>query len=299
MKNLFHFIVFLFVLTLASCGDDNQGTQINLQKSTLESMVQTFEINGNVDSPQTGFTTAAGCKVSFVSNLFWLDGKKVEGPFHIDVVEIFDRATMATTGRHTMAEEGLLISGGQFFINAYQGDKDLEYLSAYSIEIPAELTSAYSPDMQLFEGGTELLSEEDWVLIEYVEGGVGSIVDPDSSESYNVFLREFGWFNVDRYYNDPRPKTELIVKVPSQYSGDKSVVYVAIKNEPNSLGIGTSGLYPIGLEIHLIFVSQSDSDYLYQIISTEVEEGKEYRFENSKIQTATLQELEAAIRALD
>ena len=270
---------------------------LGLQSESLTNLTQSFDIN--LDNQDNKFTiiTEAGCTFQFRKNRFLLDGNQVSGDIQINIVEIFDKGTMCITGKHTMAEESILISGGEFYVNATQDDNDLEYSFIYDVNIPSSLSGPYSTDMELFSGGGDFITSQDWVPLGQVSDERG-IFFWDST-NYSVLYNELEWFNCDRYFNDPRPKTALNILVPPQFDATNSTVYLAIKGEPNSLGIANQGEYPIGLEVQLILLSEVDNKYFYQILSTTVAEDEEYKFELDLMKSATPDELKQIINDLD
>ena len=297
MNKVMPILLALCILCTLSCKkNDNQETINALHKEVLNSMIQTYEID--LDSPSSvySFKTEAGCTVRFTSNDFLHNGSKVTGKINFEIVEIFDKGDMALTGMVTQTDDEILISGGEMFIRAYQGDKDLEYKYAYSIIMPISLSGSYSEEMRVFTGGDNLVSIEAWQIAPDSSDIWGVT---NSEEIYILGLQGFGWFNCDRYINDPRDKTILDIKVPTGFDHNNSVVYLAIKGESSSLCATATFPIPIGLEVHLIFISNTDDGLLYQIISTTVSDEEEYVFETGKMETATIDELTDIINMLE
>ena len=286
----------IITICIVSCKADEEITSGLLEKN-INSLVQTFTLDLDATGNQVTFETDAGSEFRFSKTGFTENGAAVSGIIEIDIIEIFDKGSMAITGKHTMTDDSILISGGELFIRAYKSDNELDYDFTYRVEVPSNQSGNYSIKMQLFTGGENLNSSQDWVSAPNISDTWGVFGQTDSS-SYSLNLTGFGWFNCDRFYNDTRPLTELDILIPNQFDNDNSIVYLAIKGEQSSLGIATKGKYPIGLDVHLIFSAESEDQFLYQIISGQVSED-EYKFDRDKMQLVNSDELKGIINGLE
>jgi hypothetical protein len=101
---------------------------------------------------------------------------------------------------------------------------------------------------------------------------------------YYVFQQKFGWTNIDRWYNDPRPKTTIFVDVPEGFDNTNCTVYITYDGEPTALGsldrydadkkLFTEhyGLIPVGLKVHFVLVSIIDDEIHYAVQATTITE---------------------------
>lgn len=292
---------FLLVITIGmfSCQSD-EGFTSGLMEDNLESLVQTFTLDLESTSNKLTFETDAGCTFIFSPQRFTFNGSEVSGEISIDVIEIFDKGTMAITGKHTMTDnDSILISGGEFFIKAYQGEDILDYPSTYKVDVPIELSGTYSNKMQLFTGGENFNSSQSWVSAPNISDTWGVFNQSDVQlPFYQLHLTGFQWFNCDRFVDDPRPSIDLDIKIPSEFDNQNSIVYLALKGEKSSLGIATKGKYPEGMDIHLIFVSEVDGQFIYQVISDTISD-KEYKFDRDLMQSVTPDALKKVINELE
>ncbi|MFD2564003.1 hypothetical protein [Aquimarina rubra] len=222
------------------------------------------------------------------------NGDPVTGNVTVELIEIYDKAKMLltkmpTNGKRPNGDVETLISGGEFFINATQNGEQLEVANGFQLFAPAD---EFDEDMRLFNGldndcdGDDL--ECDIVWEEDEQGGLEPMQregpNGEGVSGYGGFLSNFGWTNIDRWYNDPRPKTVLYVDVPEGFDNTNSNVYVSYDGEPTALALldiynpdtglfsEHYGLIPIGLEVHIIFVSVQDDQYVYAIQGATIEE---------------------------
>lgn len=296
MKTINQIYLFAIAICLFSCQTDEEITS-GLMEDNLQSMTQTFTLDLNTTSNSVTFFTDAGCEFRFSKNGFTKNGEPVSGEINVEVIEIFDKGTMAITGAHTMTDDSILISGGEFRVEAYQDGDDLDYDFTYRVEVPSSLSGDYSEDMQLFVMQESMNISPNWISAPNISDIWGVFGQSDTS-SYSLNLSGFGWFNCDKFLDDPRPRTKLDIKLPSQFDDDNSRVFLAIKGETSSLGVATLGKYPIGLDVHLIFIAEVENQFLYQIISGPVSED-EYKFDRDKMQSVNPDELKDIINGLE
>lgn len=79
------------------------------------------------------------------------------GSVDINLIEIYDRSTMLLTKRHTNGKNDenkvdVLISGGEFYVNAMLDGMQLNPTSLYSIGSPIKNMGDIDQDMRLFNG---------------------------------------------------------------------------------------------------------------------------------------------------
>jgi hypothetical protein len=300
MKNLIAICLLLSTFFMPSCTGDDPTIIHKLKEKNLVSITQTYELDMDTDGATLSFVSDAGSKYNIDSHGFILfrkdGGMKLKGKINIDLIEIFDRGTMAITGKHTMSHDSILISGGEFFLRAYQGENEIWSEAYNSVEIPVELTGDFSDQMQLFSAGSEApMSLLNWNLNRNIFTGVTS---PEDSSSYSVVFSGFRWNNCDRFYEDPRERISLDISFPSKYKNKSLAVYLAIKGEKNSLGIANQGMYPIGLDAHLIFTAEDDDQFIYQIISTEISD-EAYSFNEDNMGKVNPEQLKDIINNLE
>ena len=196
---------------------------------------------------------------------------------------------MLITNKPTMGilpngDKALLISGGEFFIEATQNGVALEATCNIQLEIPSALTGGIDNAMILWNGIIDEDGELAWEE-EKRDGANGGGVFAEGNQYY-AFLNNFGWSNVDRFYSDPRPKTTILVDVPEGYDNENSSVFLSYDGEESGLANldtydATTGLFsehygqiPVGLECHVIFVSEENNNWKYAIqAATIVENG--------------------------
>ncbi len=282
----------------------------------LENQTQDFEIE--LESPT--FTTAKGVEITLPTGpCLTKNGDAVTGTVLVEVIELFEKGQMLTTNKTTMGrmengDKGLLISGGEFYINATQDGVTLETPCGFQVEIPADLTGGVDMDMTLWKGVADCDGlDDDCDGITWEQDFPGEET-PNGMEigdnAYYPFFNGFGWTNVDRFYSDPRDKTTILVDVPEGYDNTNSSVYLSYDGEANALAnLDTYdattqlfsehyGLIPIGLECHVIFVSEADGAWLYAIKAATIVANGTIVIAEADLGTATEAELITLMNAL-
>ena len=141
-------ILGLFLMTAAlmtSCQKDENGDSdisdiiieratpqdfTDLKASALENLKQNFQVD--VDGSGT-FTTQKGVEITINGSCLANNGNAVTGMVDVEVIELFDRGTMLVTNKTTMGlsptgGKELLVTGGEFFIEATQNGQVLQLI---------------------------------------------------------------------------------------------------------------------------------------------------------------------------
>ncbi|MBD3890268.1 hypothetical protein [Olleya marilimosa] len=249
----------------------------NIKDIALANLTQNFSFNA--DDGNITLTSANGVQININGNCLTLNGNPITGQVQLEYVELFEKGNMLTTNKPTMGmlpngDKTLLISGGEFFIEATQNGSALDTTCGLQLIIPASLTGGADPLMSLWEGEIDAEDNLTWDEVEDATGQGGVFVE--GSEYYGL-LQGFGWSNVDRFYSDPRPKTLIQVQAPIGYNFTNSAVYLSYDGEDSGLAAldtydGTLNLFsehygqiPIGLECHVIFVTEDNGIWRYAI----------------------------------
>ncbi|WKK74984.2 hypothetical protein QYS49_25555 [Marivirga salinae] len=320
-KNLFAISLLAMVLFYA-CNNDDGVTEVvpdeiietpsaeefqQLQATAIDRIRQEAQFEAE-DGIQ--FESEKGVKLRIYEGTLKLNGEDVTGPVDLEFIEIFDAGSMLTTNKPTMGlrEDGskaLLISGGEFYVNVTQNGEQLEISNHMQLVVPTDLTGGADQDMTLWTGRIDDNDNLAWDEEGDGPDGAGNLFV--EGDQYFSFLSGFGWTNVDRFYNDPRPKTTLEVIVPNGYHIQNSSVYLYYDGEPYALAqLDTFnesansfsehyGEIPIGLEMHVIFVSEEDGEWKYSIQPQTVEDGDVYTFEEDDFITGTENDVYDAI----
>ncbi len=268
----------------------------SLALDAREDLLQSFTIDADTLDTVVG---EQGTTISFSWNagLTYPDGSPVTGDVNLELIEIYDRGSMLVTrmptdGRLPSGEPGQLISGGEHHVTATQPGESLALNGHFFQEAPTDNTGGFDPQMELFRAETEdglaagLQDNSVWV-----EGsGNGSwCCNDDESDTgngnpfYTLTSDQFGWSNIDRWSNDPRPKTSVTVEVPEGWDITNCAIYVTDDIQPNTLTTLTGALdspifdsgsferIPVGLAMHVILVTENDGDWSYGIQNLTVE----------------------------
>lgn len=275
-------------------GPDRQqpaepGALDELVEDTRDALTQTFSANAET------FTEIEGEEGTVIylwpNSLENAEGELVVGEIEIELIEIYGKSSMLVTdvptnGLNSEGEVAQLVSGGEFYVNATQNGEDLELNRAYLVFAPTENTGGPDMEMELFkikEDGPD--GKDLWVEAVPVDGeeqvDVGKGDADGGSSEYSFLTQEFGWSNIDRWYSDPRPKTTIHVDVPDGWDDQNSSVFLSYDGENTLARFDTYdestelfsehyGLIPIGLEVHVIFMTESEGTWSYAIQQTTI-----------------------------
>ncbi len=292
-------------------GDDDDDDSDHQQPPTHEefealaldardSLLQTF--TRDVDD-LLFIEGAQGTTLSFPYHgpLVHLDGSPVVGDVLVDFLEIFDKGSMLVTdmapvGRLPSGEIAQLISGGEHFVNATQEGEQLLLNGGFVLTAPVAENEENPDGMGLFRDeepgdGDALEDEVLWVEEEQNPEGFAVMWEDDLTGNgegvatgYWAFSSQFGWTNIDRWQSDPSPKTTIHVDVPDGWDDSNCAVYLSYDGEETALASFDTydadaelftehyGLIPIGLEVHVILVTENEGLWSYIIQAATIEE---------------------------
>lgn len=325
LRNKFTIVITLvyFAFTIISCNtdSDNDGLKeiptkeafTKLKKEALENVMQEFQVNAS-DGWVT-LTSEKGVEIDINPTCLTLEnGDALSGNIDIKFVELFNKGNMALTNKPTMgllpnSKKGLLISGGEFLIEATNsGNKVILNNCTISLRVPTALTNGDDNDMTLWNGTID--EEDNLTWEEEEEGAQGKEGLYISDAKYNVVINNFGWSNIDRFYNDPRPKTTIKVKTPIGYDYTNCAIYVSYNGESTGLAsldtydeVGEYfsehyGQIPIGLECHLILMTEDNGAWSYAIKPVTIVGNEIITFALGEFINGTATQLETTIDGL-
>lgn len=319
-------ILFLAAFALTSCEKNDDRDPIDvvptasefnaLRQEAMDRITQHFTLTA--EDGQAIFTSDKGVLITIDGNCLTLDGNPVIGEVTIEYAEVFDPGTMLVTNKTTMGAlpgggMGLIISGGEFYINATQDGQQLDMGCNLNLKIPAHLTGGIDNDMTLWTGIIDEDGNLEWKQRENNPGtGDAGVFGEGQGEAaaYYAFFNAFEWTNVDRFYFDPRPKTTILADVPDGYTFGNSSVYLHYDGEGSSLAkldtydnvneLFTEhyGQIPIGLECHIIFATEQDGQWRYAIKGVTVQADDVYTFTLEETTLGSEEDLVDAINAL-
>ncbi len=311
-------------LAIMSCSTDDSSIQNQvataaefkaIRQTAMDNVTENFTFNAE-DGLFT-FTSAKGVQVKINGACLTKNGNPVTGEVQLEYAEVFDGGTMLVTNKTTMGklpngDKTLIISGGEFYVNAKQNGVQLDITCNIQLIIPAALTGGGDNDMSLWDGIIDENGNLTWDEQPQAPNGQNNLFleGTGGNTSYYGFFNSFGWTNVDRFYSDPRPKTTILAQAPIGYDFGNSAIYLHYDGEANALAnldtylSATNqftehyGQIPIGLECHIIFATEENGQWKYAIKAATIAANDVYVFSNSETIVGSEAQLIAAINAL-
>ena len=217
---------------------------------------------------------------------------------------------IATMGEMVDNNRKIMKSGGEFYIEASQGGVQLVSTGIIEFLVPASLTGGVDNDMVFWNGNINDPDNLFWQQPVGVPGPNTGVVGFNQL-GYTVSFGNFGWTNIDRFINDPRPKTTLLATVPVGYTSGNSSVYMSVDGEgtnqlakfdtynPSTLQFSEHyGQIPIGLECHIIFATTENGMWRYAIKGVTTTANASYDFTLAETVVGTEAQMIAAINAI-
>lgn len=316
-----HFFSLLILLALVSCDqetccdepiEENTFTPPTSQEFSLlreDALNQSIQGGTFIADEGIDFTSDNGAQLQiFPGCLTTVNGELIVDEVELEFIEIYSRDQMLgpnkpTMGRMQDGNKAMLLTGGAFYINITRNGEDVLPVCGIQLIVPTTLTGGPDNNMTLWTG---VIDDNDNLTWEPNPNGEAFV----QGDSYFAFFNDFGWTNIDRFFNDPRPKTTLQVLVTEGYNAQNASIYLSFDGEETGLAhLDTFnpetnmfsehyGQLPVGLEVHLIFVSAEENLWRYAIKPITINENGLFTIAHSETQTATLEELQTLIAAL-
>ena len=287
-----------------------------LTSTNIQTQTQRFALNAATGGSIKG---SKGSILQFPANGFLTTaGVAVSGNVDVEFIEIYSRSSMLlaqkpSVGKRSNGNKEMLVSGGEFYVNATKDGNPLKPNGGYTIVAPTANTGGSTTGMNLFNGVEDCVDNvcnQVWQEQDATRGiEVGQFQNVGGAYSaYYAFQNKFGWTNIDRWYSDPRPKSTIFVEVPEGYNNSNCAVFIAYTGVPPALGRFDKfddktrrftehyGLIPIGLDVHIILVSIVEDKIYYAIKSVTVTENQVVVI--NEVKTITEEELIKLINGL-
>lgn len=298
MKKTQFLLATIVIATILFTGCKNKKSEIPAPSANNASRTaeEFFANNGaqkqaftiNVDNNEAVITGSEGTTVTIPKDAFvTASGQPVSGNIEVQLVEIFDQASMVLSDRPTTSNGQLLVSGGEIYIGATANGEQLELNASTSILITLPADSIQT-GMTLFTANTDS-SQFNWNVVPGVvntqqnptgvqdtTGIIGSWANDTipyfyyNPSEYIFSISTLGWINCDRFYN--APSTTNISVVCSGVVDDQNMrMYLIFKNinsvmqawNTTSPGVYNVSGVPVGESVSVVaFCLKDGKEYI-------------------------------------
>ncbi|NOQ73297.1 MAG: hypothetical protein GQ574_14930 [Crocinitomix sp.] len=279
MKNT-HYIIAGLVLISFACKKPevvpppapDAAALIAFNSENIEEATQYFSVDAN--SPIFIYGEKGTSLYLGADALVDASGDLVTGDVQVELIEIDKKSEMILMNKATMGKIGsnhaTLVSQGEFYVSISQYGTELVLTSPMSLMTPVD---EYDPNMRKFVN----ISDEEDLLWEIADDSLLEVGEDSVGIGmlYDILPGEWGWTNIDKFYSDPRPKTDIFAELPEGFDETNTEVYISYDGESNALAqfdvwTGTRftehyGLIPIGLEVHFVAIGIVGDELHYYI----------------------------------
>lgn len=280
----------LFILAIFSCEKDSMTSSTSTSKSTsqltdffnsVKPENQTFSITAGQYKTIMG---AKGTKISFLPNSFKKKNGTVvtSGTVNIVLQEMLVGGDMILANKTTTSNGKLLISGGQFYIKAYQNNEELliNKEAKPTVSIPAKTNQP----MSLFIGtvrANDSISGDSTINWNTDTTTVTTVQDTASSSLYyNFTLDSMTYINCDYFMNSSATLTDVQVVMPNTSFVDSNTavfIYFPSTNavarmytftkSTKTFNLGTYYRLPEGFNVKIVIVSKIGSQMYFEVLN--------------------------------
>lgn len=158
--------------------------------------------------PDSTVKCEGGTSLQFMPNTFVDEnGRVVQYPVDLEIIELLTPKDMITNQMPTVSDKRLLVTGGEINIKAFKDNQSLTVVpGGYSVIISAD---SVDTRMSIFYG------KESKGIVNWVPSDSSGVPKDSVSQilfrqkAYQMFPRELGWINCDRFYDFQGAKTNV------------------------------------------------------------------------------------------
>lgn len=284
LKKLIYALFILGMVSLVGCKREELGMQeaSGIKRFFAENQTKSefFVVNAGVKSSVIG---KKGTIIKFEANsLLHQNGTPVTGNVTIELKEVFTKADMVKSKISTVSQGRLLISQGEFYLNAVQSGESLKIKSGKKIDISVPNFNN-APSSMLFRGDS--ISNDstpdptdtiiDWTLFDstyipsiYIDSTNDSIFDSINNPSipyFNFLIEGFGWINLDVIYN--AQDTRSLNIVVNGFDGFNCNVFIVYKDIHSmfeawyALDVFNARFIPLNTSVTIVAIGLKDGQY--------------------------------------
>lgn len=249
------------------------------------------------------FNASKGSKINIPSNaLVFKDGSSVSGSVNLKVKEVFSESDMIFSGVFPISNSYVLNSGGEFFIQASQGGKELivKNGSMINMEIPAQ---AVDKNMELFLAGPGEDSDTvNWVPADSSFTGSGFSFQ-SADNSYSINLDSLGWGNIDAFIRNIQYfDCKFTLTGVSGLDNNNTTAFAVFKNQNAVWPVGKGNWGNIidgvineshlaNVPLNLVVISVVDKKLYSGLLDTTPQDGKTYSIPMTRTSSEKLDQL--------
>lgn len=281
------FILGIFAVAMYSCSKDRLipvevetvTEEVNPFKDKVFEDTRNLSVLSNAASKSSKFTvknandlpitTTKGTKLWIYDiNLWTQQYGSVSYPFDIEIIELYTLKDMILHRKPTTSYNSMLITGGAIYLNVKKNGNTL-IVNPYSppqITIPAKTVD---DAMWLFYEGNDREERFTWAEApkDTIRQGGGIDKVPliiGGKGAYEIFPRQFGWINCDKFSNYAGEKTEVSFVSPKV--GLESVaIFMVFPNISSVIQVynGKSLLVPVGEDVKIVALAQTKDGLVF------------------------------------
>lgn len=314
-------------ITPASNPSTNNGNVSNIASflSRKQSPKQTFSVNANIQQRIVG---SKGTILDISPYSFkTLSGQVVTGNVTVELREMYSKSDMIFSKAPTMSSNGLLVSGGELFLQAFQNGAQLQLNGTDKIKSKFPSTGNYKPMAEFYNNNTfdnntsstyAGVSENSpftWYGLDstyvdstYTDSTSWVNYDYDStynSPYYSFYLDGMNWINCDYFWDNAGPFTDMSINAGTQFDASNCVIYVSVDGIQSVMELYDFDLnhvfdagyanIPVGLNVHIVAVANINGQFYSAIVPATTTANFT---ENITLVATTEAQLTAAINAL-
>ncbi len=154
----------------------------------------------------------------------------VAGKITVEASFLKSKGDMVRFGKPTVSNNAILVSGGAFYIKITKGGQVLHVADDVRIVVKYASQQA-DKKMKVFYGDTSVNATDGFNWVAATDSSRIDLWQDGQLSGYNIFPKNIGWINCDRFADSSMPSTKLNAILPVNFTNANTAVFVVFKDQ--------------------------------------------------------------------
>ncbi len=205
--------------------------------NNLATPLETFTVDLSDNAGYTGYTCNNGTKL-YIGDSCFLDpnNRVATGIITIETKDILSKKDMILNNAFPVSNGQLLVSGGELYLNAKQGNNNLRKNPNHQIYVVVP-TNTVNTQMGLFTAGNSanlagnILNWQPVINTNVLVGGVGTAINT-TMYGYSIpGIDSVHWTNCDYFYTSNAAKTTCTANISGSFNDTNTMVFISMTGQ--------------------------------------------------------------------
>ncbi|MEX6686654.1 hypothetical protein QTN47_04070 [Danxiaibacter flavus] len=154
----------------------------------------------------------------------------VSGKIIVEAIFLKSKGDMVRFGKPTVSDNYVLVSGGAFHIKIVKDGQELHVSDAVRISVKY-VSQELDKKMKVFYGDTSVNATDGFNWVPATDSSRIDLWQDGALSGYNIFPKNIGWINCDKFADSTVPSTKLNAVLPVNFTNINTAVFIVFKDQ--------------------------------------------------------------------